>query len=61
MVRRVGKYVCKDCGEEFIGMDIEWNCTAASYPVRCPKCGSTHTAPKYEFPFGKIIRKLKSK
>ncbi len=46
MVRYIGKYVCKDCGHEFIGMDVEWNATAASYPVQCPKCGSIHTAPR---------------
>ena len=61
MVRRIEKYVCKDCGHEFIGMDMEWNCTASSYPVRCPKCGSTHTSPKHTSTIGKIIKALKSK
>lgn len=46
MVRYIGKYVCKDCGYQFIGADIEWNATAASYPVKCPNCGSFHTAPR---------------
>lgn len=49
MVRYVGKYVCKDCGHQFIGMDIERNATAASYPVKCPNCGSIHTTPGYSF------------
>ncbi len=49
MVRNTEKYVCKDCGHKFIGMDIEWNGTADSYPVKCPKCGSLHTAPRFSF------------
>lgn len=47
MVRYIGKYICMDCRHRFIGMDIEWSATAASYPVRCPNCGSFHTAPHY--------------
>ena len=27
----------------FKALDMEWNATAASYPVKCPKCGSMNT------------------
>lgn len=43
MLRGFYKYVCADCGHEFIGADIEWQATALSQPVKCPKCGSYHT------------------
>lgn len=43
MLRGLYKYVCKDCGHKFIGADIELNATAASVPVKCPKCGSINT------------------
>lgn len=43
MDRGLYKYVCKDCGHEFVGMDVEWLCTAESAPVKCPKCGSLKT------------------
>ena len=43
MIRGLYKYVCKDCGHKFIGADIELNATAASMPVKCPKCGSINT------------------
>lgn len=44
MDRGLYKYVCKDCGHEFIGVDMEQVCTAESAPVKCPKCGSLKTA-----------------
>ena len=59
MVRYVGNYVCRDCGHEFIGMDMEWNCTAASCPVYCPECGSPHTAPLSGSLIGRIFKLLK--
>lgn len=37
MDRGLYKYVCKDCGHEFFGVDMEWLCTAKSAPVKCPK------------------------
>lgn len=40
MLRGVKTFVCKDCGHRFKALDMEWNATAASYPVKCPKCGS---------------------
>lgn len=43
MLRGLYKYVCKDCGHKFIGADIELNANAASFPVKCPKCGSINT------------------
>ena len=45
MLRGIRTYVCKDCGHKFKALDMEWNATAASYPVKCPKCGSMHTYP----------------
>lgn len=45
MLRGITKFTCDDCGNKFMGMDMEWNATAASCPVRCPKCGSMHTYP----------------
>ena len=43
MDRGIYKYKCSDCGHEFIGIDMELNCTAASVSVKCPKCGSLNT------------------
>lgn len=43
MDRGLYKYVCKDCGHEFVGVDMELNCTAESAPVKWPKCGSFNT------------------
>ena len=43
MDRGIYKYKCSDCGHEFIGIDMELNCTVASVPVKCPKCGSLNT------------------
>ena len=43
MDRGIYKYKCSDCGHEFIGIDMELNCTSASVPVKCPKCGSLNT------------------
>ena len=46
ILSRIGvyKYKCSDCGHEFIGVDMELNCTAESAPVKCPKCGSLNTS-----------------
>ncbi len=43
MIRGFYKCTCKDCGHKFIGADVEYMCTAASAPVKCPKCGSLNT------------------
>jgi DNA-directed RNA polymerase subunit RPC12/RpoP len=45
MLRGMRTFVCDDCGHKFNGMDFEWNGTAMSQPLRCPKCGSWHTRP----------------
>ena len=45
MLRGMRTFVCDNCGHKFKGMDIEWNATAMSQPLRCPKCGSYHTCP----------------
>ena len=63
MLRGLYKYVCKDCGHKFIGADIELNATAASVPVKCPKCGSMHTYPSsynIAFPLGGLFGLKKS-
>ena len=36
---------CTECKKIFIGADIEWQATALTMPVPCPKCGSKHTLP----------------
>lgn len=58
MLRGIRKFVCDDCGHEFKGLDIEWNATAASAPVKCPKCGSYHTAPSSSGGFLKYIYRM---
>ena len=45
MIRGNIPFRCADCHKIFIGLDIEWQATARSMPVTCPKCGSTHTLP----------------
>lgn len=42
MDRGIYKYKCSECGHEFIGIDMELNCTSASVPVKS-KCGSLNT------------------
>ena len=39
MLRGIVTCKCAYCGAEFRAPDIEWNATAKSAPVRCPKCG----------------------
>jgi len=46
MVIRQGKYVCEDCGAEFLGMEYEVNGTAETDKTPCPHCGSKHSHPK---------------
>lgn len=45
MIRGKIPFRCTDCHKVFIGLDIEWQATALSMPVPCPKCGSKHTLP----------------
>lgn len=53
MLRGMKTFVCDDCGHKFRGMDMEWNATALSQPLKCPKCGSFHTCPPSLFGFNK--------
>lgn len=39
MLRGIVTCKCAYCGAEFNALDIEWNATAKSAPVRCPECG----------------------
>lgn len=39
MIRGIVTCRCAYCGAEFKAPDIEWNATAMSALVRCPKCG----------------------
>lgn len=55
MFRGMTNFVCDNCGHKFKGMDIEWNATALSQPLRCPKCGSYHTCPNSFLGLNKII------
>jgi len=45
MLRGMTSFKCDDCGNTFMGLDIEWNASAFSQPMKCPKCGSMHTYP----------------
>lgn len=45
MLRGFTTFVCDNCGHEFEAPDIEWQATAASQPMKCPKCGSMNTHP----------------
>ena len=46
MLRGKETFKCDDCGHTFEALDIEWQATAYSQPMPCPKCGSRHTMPK---------------
>lgn len=45
MFRGMTTFVCDNCGHKFKGMNLEFNATALSQPLKCPKCGSYHTMP----------------
>lgn len=39
-------FKCEKCGKIFMDLDIEWNATVLSAPVKCPKCGNmTNNTP----------------
>lgn len=46
MLRGFIKFHCTECGNNFIGPDIEYAATVFSMPLRCPKCQSIRTLPK---------------
>ena len=46
MLRGKETFKCDNCGHIFEALDIEWQATAYSQPMPCPKCGSRHTMPK---------------
>lgn len=63
MFRGFTKFTCDNCGNKFMGLDCEWQCTAYTAPVKCPKCGSMHTYPSgyiTAFPFGGLFGLIKS-
>lgn len=45
MLRGKKKFICRDCGEKFSALDMEWKATALSAPQPCPKCFSMKTRP----------------
>lgn len=47
MLRGFIKFHCTECGNNFIGLDIEYAATIFSMPLRCPKCQSIRTLPKH--------------
>lgn len=47
MLRGFIKFHCTECGNNFIGPDIEYAATVFSMPLRCPKCQSIRTLPKH--------------
>ena len=51
MIRGMKQFKCDDCGHVFEALDIEWQATAYSTPMSCPKCSSRHTMPKTLFGF----------
>ena len=60
MIRGMTRFKCNECGNKFMGIDMEWCATAYTAPVRCPKCGSIHTYPSWTGLFGPspIYRKI---
>ena len=46
MQRGITTFKSDDCGHVFKALDIEWQATVYSQPMRCPKCGSRHTMTK---------------
>ena len=45
MIRGKIPFRCTDCHKIFIDVDIEWGATIYSVPMKCQKCGSSHTLP----------------
>lgn len=53
MIRGTITFICDNCHERFEALDIEYQASALSAPMQCPKCGSWHTMP-YNF-FDKLF------
>lgn len=51
MLRGTSLFICDDCKNRFMGLDVEWNCTPLSAPQQCIKCGSWHTMPDLDLDF----------
>lgn len=49
MVRGETTFICTNCKNEFIGMDVEYRCMVFSWPMPCPHCGSIRTLPVHAF------------
>ena len=45
MLRGKTTFICTKCDHRFEAMDIEYQGTAYSTPMPCPKCGSRRTRP----------------
>lgn len=66
MLRGIVTCKCACCGAEFRAPDIEWNATAKSAPVRCPKCGMYNDVGRSGMSggfgmniIGRLLRKIK--
>jgi DNA-directed RNA polymerase subunit RPC12/RpoP len=46
MIRGRKTFICRDCGNSFEHLDIEWRATVLSQPAKCPQCGSYRTRPR---------------
>lgn len=53
MLRGKILFKCDECGRLFRAPDIEYMATVFSVPQPCPGCGSLHTYPAKDWPFGK--------
>jgi DNA-directed RNA polymerase subunit RPC12/RpoP len=51
MIRGKKIFICRDCGDSFEHLDIEWRATSLSQPAKCPQCGSYRTRPRVAIDF----------
>ena len=56
MIRGIKTFVCDNCGHKFKGLDIEWNATVFSQPLRCPNCGNEDE--EQPWPHNEVTRRL---
>lgn len=45
MHRGTTEFVCDQCGNRFMDVDLEFMATSLSVLRQCPQCGSWHTMP----------------